>query len=87
MFSSITNSAIRSVTPVIDAKGAPRVANVDFNVAVGAVIPRGSIHIVPVPPTLVQIDPQWRGFLYCVWNDELIIVNPRDMRIVAVVYV
>jgi uncharacterized protein Smg (DUF494 family) len=32
----------------------------------------------------VQIDPAWRGFLYFVHEDEVVIVNPRDMRIVAV---
>jgi hypothetical protein len=32
----------------------------------------------------VQIDPAWRGFLYFVYEDEVVIVNPRDMRIVAV---
>lgn len=72
---------------VLNAPNAPRVGNVDFNVAVGTVIPRGNVRIVPLPPTLVQYDPEWRGFLYFVWNDELVIVNPRDMRIVAVVYV
>ena len=70
---------------VIGASGAPRVSHVDFNLAVGTVIPRGRIHVVPVPQTLVSIEPAWRGFLYFVYEDELVIVNPRDMRIVAVV--
>jgi Protein of unknown function (DUF1236) len=70
---------------VIGASGAPRVSHVDFNLAVGTVIPRGRIHVVPVPQTLVTIEPAWRGFLYFVYEDELVIVNPRDMRIVAVV--
>jgi len=69
---------------VIEARGAPRVGHVDFDVAVGVAIPRGSIHIVPVPRSLVQIDPAWRGFIYFVYKDEVVIVNPRDMRIVAV---
>lgn len=70
---------------VINAPGAPRVENVQFNVAPGTVIPRGSIHVVPVPRTLVRIEPRWRGFLYFVWMDDVVIVSPRDMRIVAVV--
>jgi hypothetical protein len=71
---------------VINAAGAPRVSSVNFDVTVGTVIPRGQIEIVPVPETLVQIEPTWRGFLYFVYEDEVVIVNPRDMRIVAVVY-
>jgi Protein of unknown function (DUF1236) len=69
---------------VINARGAPRVGHVDFDVSVGTTIPRGRIHIVPIPETLVQIDPGWRGFLYFVYEDEVVIVDPNDMRIVAV---
>lgn len=81
------NDEQRSVirTTVINAQGAPRAANVKFDVTVGTVVPRGSIEILPVPPTLVEIEPRWRGFLYFVYQDEVIIVSPRDMRIVAVV--
>jgi Protein of unknown function (DUF1236) len=70
---------------VINARGAPRVGSVDFGVNVGTVIPRGHIHIVPVPETLVRIEPIWRGFRYFIYEDELVIVDPHDMRIVAVV--
>jgi hypothetical protein len=70
---------------VINAQGAPRVSNVNFDVAVGTMIPRGTIQIVPVPETLVRIEPRWHGFLYFVYENEVVIVNPRDMRIVAVV--
>ena len=69
---------------VIDARGAPRVGHVKFDVRVGTLVPRRDVHIVPVPETLVQIDPGWRGFLYFIVRDDVVIVNPRDMRIVAV---
>jgi hypothetical protein len=29
-------------------------------------VPRGSVEIVPVPDALVEIEPEWRGFLYFV---------------------
>ncbi len=74
-------------TTVIEARGAPRVDHVNFDVTVGTVVPRGSIHIVPVPATLVQIQPEWRGFLYFVYESEVIVVNPRNMRIAAVLVV
>jgi hypothetical protein len=70
---------------VINAPNAPRVQSVPFNVAAGTVIPRGSVRVVPVTPMLARIDPRWRGFRYFVWNDNVVIVNPRTMRIVAVV--
>ena len=69
---------------IINGRGAPRVGNVDFDVTVGTTIPRGHLHLVRVPETLVRIDPGWRGFLYFVYNDEIVIVDPHDMRIVEV---
>jgi hypothetical protein len=69
---------------VINGRGAPRVGRVDFDVNVGTVVPRGHLHLVRVPQTLVRIDPGWRGFLYFVYNDEVVIVDPHDMRIVEV---
>jgi len=71
-------------TTVIHGRNAPRVGNVNFDVTVGTMIPHG-FHAVPVPGTLVRIEPRWRGFLYFVWMDDVVIVNPHDMRIVAVV--
>jgi hypothetical protein len=70
---------------VINGRHAPRVGHVDFDVRVGTVIPRGRIHVVPVPETLVRIEPRWRGFLYFVYEDEVVIVNPHNMHIVAIV--
>jgi hypothetical protein len=72
-------------TTVINGRNVPRVGHVDFDVRVGTVVPREKIHVVPVPETLVRIEPRWRGFLYFVYEDEIVIVNPRTMHIVAVV--
>lgn len=69
---------------VIEGRDAPRVGHVDFDLRVGSTVPRRDVQIVPVPETLVSIDPEWRGYLYFVYEDEVVIVNPRNMRIVAV---
>jgi hypothetical protein len=70
---------------VIGAHGAPRVSHVDFDLAVGTVVPRGHIHFVPVPRVLVDIEPAWRGYDYFIYEDELVIIDPRNMTIIAVV--
>jgi len=70
---------------VVEGRGAPRVAHVNFDLTVGTVVPRGGVEIVPVPETLVEIQPAWQGFLYFVYEDEVVIVDPNDMEIVAVV--
>jgi hypothetical protein len=69
---------------VINSRTAPRVSNVDFNVNVGTVVPRGHIHLVRVPETLIRVQPRWRHYLYFVYNDEIVIVDPRTMRIIDV---
>jgi hypothetical protein len=65
---------------------APRVTNVNFNIRVGTVVPR-SVRVVAVPATLVEIEPAWRGYMYFVHGDQIIIVEPDTLRIVAVLAV
>jgi Protein of unknown function (DUF1236) len=69
---------------LIDGRGARRIGHVDFDVRVGTQIGRGRVHLIRVPDTLVQIDPEWQGFLYFVYQDEIVVVDPNDMEIVAV---
>ena len=70
---------------IIEARNDWRVSSVDFDLAVGSVVPRGPVQVVPVPDVLVQIKPEWRGLLYFVYDSEIVIVDPGDMRIVAIV--
>jgi len=70
---------------VINAPNAPRVGRVPFGVRVGTAIPGDfNIDFVPVPETLVSIDPAWGGYMYFVWRHEGAIVNPATRTIVAV---
>jgi Protein of unknown function (DUF1236) len=69
---------------IIDPRGARRVGHVDFDLRVGTQIPRGQIDLIQVPDTLVQIDSGWQGFLYFVYEDEIVVVDPNDMEIVAI---
>jgi hypothetical protein len=71
---------------VIEGRSAPRVDKIDFSITEGTVIPR-SVHVVVVPETIVEIHPEWRGYRYFVYNDEIIIVEPDSLRIVAIVEV
>jgi hypothetical protein len=71
---------------VLTGSNAPRVSNVTFAVNVGTVVPR-TVKVVEVPEPLIEIHPEWRGFRYFVYNDEIIVVEPDSFRIVAVVIV
>src|SRR4029077_12940169 len=57
--------------------------NVNFAIAVRTVVPT-SVRIVEVPATLIEIHPEWRGHMYFVLRDEIIIVD-HGHRIVAIV--
>jgi Protein of unknown function (DUF1236) len=64
-------------------RNAPRVNEVDFDVAVGRPVPR-SVHFVPVPQAIFAIQPAWRGYDYFMIGDQIVIVDPRSMEIVAI---
>jgi hypothetical protein len=40
---------------------------------------------VPVPSSIVEIEPEWRGLMYFLIGDELVIVEPNTLKIVAVI--
>jgi hypothetical protein len=63
----------------------PRVSNVNFSVSVGTVVPT-SVRVVAVPDVLIDIHPEWRGFMYFIVGDRIIIVD-RSHRIVAILEV
>jgi Protein of unknown function (DUF1236) len=42
------------------------------------------VHVVEVPRVILDIHPQWRGYKYFIVNDELVIVEPDTLKIVAV---
>jgi hypothetical protein len=70
---------------VLAGSNVPRVSNVNFSISVGTTVPN-TVHIVAVPTVLVEIHPEWRGYMYFVVGDEIIIVD-RNHRIVAVLTV
>jgi hypothetical protein len=71
---------------VIASGNAPRVSQVNFSIRVGTEIPR-SVRAAPLPPVLVELRPEWRGYLYFVVNDQIVVVDPNSYRIVAVLAV
>ena len=68
---------------VLAGRNVPRVDNVTFALNVGIAVP-GTVRVVDVPPTLIEIYPQWRGHQYFVVRDEIVIVD-RSRKIVATV--
>jgi hypothetical protein len=67
----------------VGERNAPRLDDVDFDLAVGRPVPR-SVHFVPVPQAVFDIEPAWRGYDYFMVGDQIVIVDPRSMEIVAI---
>jgi len=83
---SLTTEQKTTIRRTVLTGSAPRVTNVNFDIKVGMVVPR-TVRIAPLPVTLIEIEPEWRGYMYFVYNDEIIVVEPGTLRIVAVIEV
>jgi hypothetical protein len=69
---------------IVRERRAPRLGSVDFDVSVGARVSR-STRFLALPGTIVEIEPEWRGFEYFMIANQIVIVDPRSMEIVAIV--
>lgn len=60
------------------------VTNINFSISVGTRVPR-TVGFHPLPAEVVTIYPDWRGYEFFLVNDEIVVVNPRTLEIVAVI--
>ena len=70
-------SAIRSETSIKET------TNVNFNISVGARVPT-SVHFYPLPPRIVEIYPEWRGYQVILVGGRYVIVRPQTHEIVYI---
>jgi hypothetical protein len=77
-----TEQRTRISTVIRDQHVAP-VSNVSFAVSVGTRVPR-EIGFHPLPQEIVTIYPEWRGYEFFLVRDEIVVVDPRTLEIVAV---
>jgi hypothetical protein len=63
---------------------AERLTNVQFSISIGETVPR-SVHFYRLPARIVEYAPQYRDFDYILVGDDILIVNPRTHRIIAVI--
>ena len=81
-FSTEQRTKIRET--VFKERNAPRVSKVDFSLNVGTAVPR-TVHIVEVPEVIVDVHPEWRGYRYFIVNEQVVIVEPDTLQIVAII--
>jgi Protein of unknown function (DUF1236) len=61
-----------------------RLTNVPFSTKVGEAIP-GTVHLYVLPVSIMEYAPQYRGYEYVLVGDEILIIDPSTLRIVAVI--
>lgn len=61
-----------------------RPIDVNFRIETGIVIP-ATVTLAPLPSTIVEIVPQYRGYRYFVTREQIVIVEPRKKVIVDVI--
>jgi hypothetical protein len=58
--------------------------NVNFDISVGARVPT-SVRFHPLPPRIVEIYPEWRGYEVILISGRYIIVRPQTHEIVYII--
>src|SRR5438477_12954111 len=61
-----------------------RVSNANFDLRVGARVP-SSVRVRVLPREIVEVVPQFRGFKYVLVGDEVVILDPYTLEIVAII--
>jgi hypothetical protein len=72
------------ITTVIKSQNVRPVTNVNFSISIGTHVPR-NVGFHPLPAEIVTIYPDWRGYEFFLVNDQIVVVNPRTLEIVAVI--
>jgi hypothetical protein len=74
-------------TQIVSAIKSERIAettNVNFNISVGATLP-ATVRFHPLPPRIVEIYPEWRGYEVIFVRGQYIIVRPQTHEIVYII--
>jgi hypothetical protein len=79
----LTTEQRTRMTTVFKEQHVAPVNNVNFAVSVGTRVPR-DIGFHALPQEIVTIYPEWRGYEYFLVRDEIVVVDPRTLEIVAV---
>jgi hypothetical protein len=71
------------ITTVIRNEHVAPAPNVNFSIAVGTRVPR-EVAIHPLPAEVVTIYPEWRGYEFILVRDQILVIDPATLQIVAI---
>jgi hypothetical protein len=78
-----TEQRTKITTVIRDQRVAP-VNNVNFSINVGTRVPRSGVTFHPLPAEVVTVYPEWRGYEFILVRDQIVVIDPQTLEIVAV---
>jgi hypothetical protein len=72
------------IVSAIKSEKIQETTNVNFNISVGATVPAG-VRFHPLPPRIVEIYPEWRGYEVILVHGRYVIVRPQTHEIVYII--
>jgi uncharacterized protein DUF1236 len=72
------------IVSAIKSEKIEQTTNVNFNISVGATVP-STVRFHPLPPRIVEIYPEWRGYEVILVSGRYIVVRPRTHEIVYII--
>jgi hypothetical protein len=78
----ISNESAWRIADTLLAANSPQ--NVNVNVSVGAALP-GDARLMPLPPAVVDLVPEYRDYDYVVVNDQIAIAQPSTRHVVEII--
>lgn len=79
----LTTEQRTKISTTIKAQHVAPVTNINFSISVGTRVPR-TVSFHPLPAEIVTVYPDWRGYEFFLVSEQIIVVNPRTLEIVAV---
>ena len=81
--SNLTTEQRTKISSSIKQQQVAPLTNVNFSITIGTAIPR-EIQRAPLPAAVLDVYPAWRGYEFIVVGNEILIIDPPTLRIVAI---
>ena len=72
------------ISSAIKQEKVEEVTNVNFNISIGTAVP-STVRYYPLPPRIIEIYPEWRGYDFILVRGKYIILRPRTHEIVYII--
>jgi len=80
----LSNQQASRIADTLWSTASPAQTSVNINIDVGEPLP-GNVELMPLPPAVVSIVPEYRGYEYVVVHDAIVIIQPSTRKVVEVI--